>query len=340
MYNPVVNNVQMSYPGGGAVTASSSVSVIGVYVVNIAIYNSVGELIKTISTFESSSAISAFNLSGTLTTDQSAVTLVADGQVIATWNGTNSQGNLVSNGTYLIKISSTDSYDVTTTVIKDVEVNVSNSTLDIAIYNEAGEVIRTFTQQQLASLLCGANGVLLPADYNVGGTTVSSTVIRPSVSGSGPGGSVTITLGSGRGFAWNGTGNNGQILTNGQYFIVVQSVQNGSQQQIVMDITVQDSGSSPLGVVVAPNPINLNQTSQAKILVNTGAANVDGVRVRIYTIAGELAQTITDLSGNLSQINWDLTQVRWASGTYIVVVELDNNGAPVGRQITRVVLLH
>ena len=48
--NVLVNNAQLSYPGG-PVMATNSVTVEGSYVIHLAIYNSAGELIKNYAVF-------------------------------------------------------------------------------------------------------------------------------------------------------------------------------------------------------------------------------------------------------------------------------------------------
>jgi uncharacterized repeat protein (TIGR01451 family) len=343
MYNPVVNNAQITFTGGGSgATASSAVSVVGSYVIHIGIYNEAGELIKTLGLFETSAGIAGFSVEGSLTSSQSAVTFVYDGEVIGTWNATNSSGGTVSNGTYIVKVDSTDPFGVTTTVTHNVTVSIATSTLQIAVYNSAGEVVKTFTQQQIQTLVAGANGALTPADYNVAEAGISSGLLIPSYTNSGgPGSTVTVTLGSGRGFTWNGTGNNGQILASGHYFIQMTSfTPGGPQQQTIMGITIQDNNNNAInGVVLAPNPVNLSQTTQATFLINTGLTQVDSVKVKIYTVAGELVRTLTSLPGTPTQVVWDFTQFQPASGTYICVVELNANGGLVGRHITRAVII-
>jgi flagellar hook assembly protein FlgD len=339
-YNPVVNTAQLTYPGG-SVTASDSVSINGSYIVNLAVYNGAGELIQTLATFETNIPITGLSVTGgVITTTAGVAQFYYNGLLLGSWNATTTSGQKVTNGVYLVKINSVDPMGVVTTVTQDVTVDISSSTLQIAVYNEAGEAVKTFTQQQLASLLTG--GAILPADYNVGQAKLSSQTIDPIYgSPTSADNLLTITLGSGDSFTWNGRGDNGSILTPGVYFIEIQSqVPGQSPQQITMQIRVIGNNSNVSGVVMAPNPINLNQNTQAKFLINNPNLTFDSVEIRLYTVAGELMKTLESQPGNPSMVLWDLSGGGVASGAYLAVAELHSNGGLVGRQILRVVVLH
>ena len=339
-YNPVVNNAKLTF-AGGTVTASSSVSIQGSDIINLAVYNEAGELIKTISTFETNIPITGFTVTGgVITTNAGVAQFYFNGILLGSWDATTGSGQKVTNGTYLVKINSVDPMGSVTTVTQDVTVNISASTLQIAVYNEAGEAVKTFTQQQLAGLLTG--GALLPADYNVVQAKLSGQTIDPTYgSPTNSDNLLTITLGSGDSFNWNGRGDNGSILSPGVYFIEIESqVPGQSPQQITMQIRVIGTNSNVSGVVMAPNPINLTQSTQAKFLINEPNVQYDSVEVRLYTVAGELMKTLESQPGNPSVVIWDLSGGGVASGAYLAVAELHSNGGLMGRQILRVVVLH
>jgi uncharacterized repeat protein (TIGR01451 family) len=340
-YNPVVNNAQLTYPGG-TVGASDSVSIIGDYVVNIAIYNGAGELVKTIASFETTFPISGFTVvGGVITTTQGVAQFYYNGVLAGSWDATAVSGQKVTNGEYLVKINSTDPFGVTTTVTHDVSVDITASTLQMAVYNEAGEAVKTFTQQQLAALLTG--GSILSADYNVGMAKISSQTIDPTYGNpTSANNLLTITLGSGDSLTWNGRGDNGSILAPGVYFLEIQSlVPNQAPQEITMEIRViANSSNSVSGIVLAPNPVRLSQTTQAKFLINDPNLQFDSAEVRIYTLAGELVATLESQPGNPSAVVWNLSGGGVASNAYLAVAELHSNGGLVGRQIIKVVVIH
>ncbi len=341
-YNPVVNTAQLTYFGGGVVTATNSVSIIGNYVVNLSVYNGAGEIIKTIAVFTTNIPISDFSVTGgVITTNSGVAQFFYNGILIGSWDATSTSGQKVTNGDYMVKINSTDPMGVVTTVIHDVTVDISSSTLQIAVYNGAGEAVKTFSQAQLANLLTG--GSILPSDYNVTAAKLSSQTIDPTYGApTSADNLLTITLGSGDSFTWNGRGNNGAILTPGVYFIEIQSQLPGqASQQITMEIRVIANNSNNVsGIVLGPNPIHLSQTTQAQFFINNTNLQFDTVQVRLYTVAGELMKTLVSEPGNPSVVVWDLSGGGVASGAYLAVVELQSNGGLVGRQILRVVVLH
>jgi len=285
--------------------------------------------------------VKGFDMSGnSIATDSGSVSISYNGIPLGVWDGTGSNGGKVTNGTYMIKINSTDPYGVTTNSTHTVTVQIVKSTLTIAIYNEAGEEVMRFSSQDLANLLSGS---LLPADYNVGTAKTGPNLITPSYTNpTGSGNYMTITLGSGRSFTWNGTGDNGQILPSGNYYLVITSQVaggKGTKEEIVKDFTIQAENRNGVnGVTFQPNPVNTNNTTVGTFVINTGITQVDNTQVKLYTMAGEYMTTLPS-QGNPTQVPWDFTRVPVASGTYIAVAELYSNGAMVGRQITRVVVL-
>ena len=339
----LVNKAQLTYPNG-VVSSSNSVTVSGEYVAHLAIYNQAGELIKSLAIFESGIPIDGFTVvNGTLLTDSDSAQFMFNNVLLGSWDGTATSGQKVTNGTYLVKVDTTDPYGVTTTVTHTVDVNITRSTLDVAVYNAAGEAVKHFTQEQIQTLVAGVNGSLLPADFNVGEATLSTNALAPSYSNlPGTNRTVTITLGSGRDFTWDGRGDNGQILTTGEYFIEIKSsVANQPDQEIVLSLHIDDSAASDVGnMVLAPNPINLNQTTKAVFMLGNLSAQVTHTQVRIYTIAGELMTTLQNDPGNPASVTWNLGGSSIASGTYLAVVEFRSNSGILSRKIIKAIVFH
>ena len=327
----------------GMVCATNGVTVTGAYLIQLAVYNQAGELVKTLATFDMGTAISNFTLqNGVITTDSQTAQVIYDGVNIGTWDATNSSGTKVTDGEYFIKIQSTDPLGVVTTVTKDVTVNIASSTLQVAVYNEAGEVVKTFTQAQIQAMLGGASGSLMPADYNVMNAKLSSNNLVVSYA-AGTNNNIAITLGSGRSFNWDGSGETGGFLTSGTYYIEIQSTTTGgTTQQIVMPVHIVNSGANAIsGVVMAPNPINLNQTTQARFLINTAGGQLTHADIRIYTVAGELLRTnLTSNPGTPGEVDWDLSGVSIASGTYLAVVEMRSATGIIGHKVLRIQIIH
>ena len=339
----LVNKACLTF-SSGVVCDSKSVTVFGAYVVHLAIYNQAGELIKDLVTFESAAAVNDFNIvNGVITTDSQIAQFYYKGMPIGSWDATNPNGVKVTNGTYLVKITSTDPYGVTTSVNQNVSVIIGRNTLQLAVYNEAGEIVKHFTQTEIQNLIAGSGGSLLPADYDVGKIKISSTTLSPSYSNTtGPNQTLTVTLGSGRSFTWDGRGDNGNILTTGTYFLEVESaLQDKPKEQVVMSIHLQDTNATGAGeVVLGPNPVKLTQTKLANFYINNLSNEVTGITVKIYTVAGELTQTLQNTPGNLTMVAWDLSQGSVASGTYFAVVEMHSPTGVISRKIVQVVVIH
>ncbi len=341
-FNPVVNQAQLAYPGG-LVSASNSLTVTGDYMVHVDVYNGAGELVKTLTTFESSFALSGFDMTGSvIQKPQDVASLVYGGVTLASWDATNNKGDKVNNGTYYVKVQSTDPFGVTTSVTQDVTVNLAQSTLSLTLYNGAGEVVESLDTAQIESLMGVA--ALSLKDYGLGGVKISSQTLSPSYNQPGAAGaSVTITLGSGGSFVWDGQGANGEFLQPGSYFLELKSTQpNTTSQETTWDIVVlPPSGSAAGKTLLEPNPINLSQTQTAKFKINVNSPLVDNVEIELYTVAGELTKIrLTNDPGNASQVTWNLAGINIASGMYIGVVELKSGNELIARQTLKIAILH
>ena len=339
--SPVLNCAKLSF-GSGTMTSCNAVSVIGSYVVQMSIYNSAGEIVKTYTTFETSSPISSLNLSASgLTNPGQILQISTNGESLGTWDGTNDNGQLVSNGSYFIKVTTTSPFGATTSVSQTVSVNLSSSTLTALVFNSAGEIVKHISEADIIAMM-GVSG-LTASDLNVSQIQISSSVLVPNYSGTGGNNSVlTITLGSGKSFTWNGTGDDGVILTPGTYYLQIQStVQSShSNQEITKVLHIEGSSEAINGVVLLPNPVRLNQTSMAQFVVDTDAAQVTSVDVKIYTLAGELVKPLLyNQPGNLGIVYWNVGQTNLASGTYIAVVELNTANGIIGHKILKVVVI-
>jgi len=342
--NVLVNNAHLSYPGG-LVSATNSVTITGSYVIHLAVYNEAGELIKDYPAFDLNVPISNFTVvNGTLTTDSQSVSVLYNNVSVGSWDGTSSSGDKVSNGTYFIKIDSTDPYGVTTTVSKNVQVLIGRNVMTATIYNEAGEAVKHFDQQTLQNLVAGNLSSLNASDYDVAQIRLPSNVISPDYSGSTASNKVlTIVMGSGRTFTWNGEGDSGAILTPGTYYIQFDSkVQGKPDEEISLVIRIEGGANGINGVVLAPNPIRISQLQQIPYFnITMNAMDIQSASVKIYTIAGELVthSPLMNDPGNPTVVHWDVAQQTIASGTYIAVIDLYSSNGMIGRKFLKVVLI-
>ncbi|HET9869013.1 MAG TPA: hypothetical protein VFR02_00755, partial [bacterium] len=336
----LVNHACLSY-GGQVNCASSSVTILGDYVVRVSVFNASGELVKTLDTFELGQPISSFDLgSDVLRTDGDVLQIYADGMSLDAWNGTNAAGQKVSNGTYFVEIDSTDPFGVTTTVTQQATVLLGSNTLDFVVYNSAGEAVLSLDAAQIEALI---GGPLTSADFDLGKATFSPLVITPSYADpTGRDTSVLITLGSGRSFRWSGTNDGGKILSPGQYLLSFKGQMSGKpSQNVTTQVTLLGCAGSPIQkVLLKPNPIYLDQTQTAYFEVTVNAPRADNVRVKIYTLAGELTgQVLVNDPGNLSQVTWHLDGVNLASGMYFADIEVRQGDQLLDRQVLKLAIL-
>ena len=340
-YNPVVNNAVLAY-AGGSVPASSSVNVIGDYKVHVAVYNSAGEKVGDITSFETGTAITDFSLSTTsITSASQSVSIYYNGIYLGQWNGTGTNGQKVTNGTYYLKIDTTDPVGVTTSVTKNINVEIVQSTLQITIFNEAGEAVTIYDTQQIEAMQSG--GSLQASDYNLGLMQMSPGILTPSyTSPTASGSELVITLGGGEAVTWDGRNGLGAIVTSGNYFIEIRSFVPGqATQEIIRQVTVINHGQgAQSGVVLAPNPVSLRLNSQAVFRLFGLSPDVASSQAKVYTVAGELVAILANDPGGPSTITWNFGG-KLASGTYICVVEMKSAAKGViDRHILKAVLIH
>ena len=324
----LTNNAQLAY--AESVTpkkASVDVSLSTLYTVHVGVYNAAGELVKEIWVKELSNGIPDFSFldGSSITSLNGEVSVVYQGTQFAAWDGTNSDGNPVSNGDYYLKIDNVDPYGVVTTVSKVVTVSRAIAKVEINIFNEAGEIVRH---------LYGYEDD--PGNLSTMDVKFSTNLLQPSVGTPVPGGAnlLYITSSTGLNLVWDGRSDSGAVVTNGHYDIEVHYVDGkGGESAITRGILVQ-SGNVRMDVVTAqPNVLTGGQTATNLRITSVASYTL---KVQLYDVAGELIKKITGDEGT-NGAYLDLKGL--ASGIYIAVVELvDSNGKFAGRQITKIAI--
>ncbi len=329
----LINRAVMTYPGSGPVTSVAPVIVVGEYLVNIGVYNEAGELVEQLFSEELSQPIEsiAFGASNTITAINSpggAVTVYFADQPIAVWNGSNSVGNPVTNGTYLIKAENiNNSNNMVTTTTLEAIVSRTLYQITVLIYNEAGEVVRHLYAY-----------VSNPGETSVSNMSLSASMIAPSEIGA----SVTpsqlnILLSNGTTIIWDGKSDSGSFVQNGVYLVEVQAG-TGTGALIVQQVSVEgNNSSSGAGVVTAwPNVLNGSIGPMVTTLHTNSSLSLT-LKASIYTVAGELVHVIEGSPGS-NQVVWNGAGV--ASGVYLAQVdEFDANGGLLNRQVIKIAVI-
>ncbi len=325
----LLNNAQVVFSGGRPQSVTAPVTVVFPITVQVAVYNSVGELVKTLLVQNFAQTISSFQLSSTSLTNQVSSVAVSILGVVATWDGTAQNGTEVTNGQYFIKVQSTDSLGVVTTVTRTVGVNRSLSTLSVAVYNETGEVVKHLYQ-----------GIVPSNSNTIQSVVLSSTVVTPgSPTVSPSSSSITVLVamaGAGVTLAWDGTNDQGGMVTNGQYYVEASWLNGGDDQVVTQQVSVVDGsrGMVPGQLLVEPNVLAGGQTAA---VFTVDSAQGFTLRVRVYDVAGELVGAVQGPSG-ADQAVWNAGGM--ASGLYIAVVDLEGPNGHVVYKTTKLVVRH
>jgi hypothetical protein len=317
-------------------TWTSTPTPVGAFTVRVNVYNSAGEVVKTIEVVHFAKPVNSLDLpSGnvitTLTGSGSTVELYFEGVLIGSWDGSNNSGNPVSNGAYEVKVDNIDPSGVVTSVSQQVVVNRDLTQAEVNIFNSAGEIVK-----KLYQTVSNSSG------SEMTNVNLSSNVLNPGVSKfSGETGIVQIlvmTSGSPITLEWDGTSDSGKIVTPGVYVIEVHwNNGQGSLLDITRDILVaSDTGSG--AVVARPNELISNKGTMTTTFDGTAVANAASLKVEIHTLTGQLIAVVSNSPGTVTA-PWNASGA--ASGIYIAVVSvLDAQGNTIHQQRLKVLVIH
>jgi len=316
-------------------TPSFTPTPVGQFAVSVNVYNSAGEVVKTILLKRFAQPVNNISMPSntitSLTGPGGTIQIYYEGVLIGTWDGTNNNGSPVSNGDYRIQLDSAGPNGVVTSVSQKVMVNRGISTASVNVFNSAGELVRNLYQEvqdsndsQMTSMNLSAN-VFRPGISTAAGSPNVQILVMTSSS-------ATVTL------LWNGMNDTGMMVTPGQYAIEVHWTNGqGGVSDIKREILVM-AGSGTEGVVVArPNELLINKGISTTIFDGSKVANSTSLQVKVFTVTGELAAVLVSSSGT-PMISWNATGM--ASGIYVASVQVfDGNENMVHQQFVKVLVL-
>jgi len=291
------------------------------YTIVLAVYNSAGELVKTIYAGPIQMLPTSFNPSPTVINgaDSTVVTfagMLPNGSHTLSWDGTNSQGQLVSDGDYSLQLQMRDPVGNVTTMTTQIMVLQAGGQNSLRIYNSAGEQVGTIDLTRLPADLVGfslPNGPQAVLAFDASGNALPGTGLGMDfVEASG--GTVF--------YHWNGLGMNGQPLQSGVY--TLQLVKTNGNGEVVIStqvVTVLRNGSpaSSTAAHLAPNPAT---GSQVSVLYKVSA--IAFARADVYNLAGEKVATGMD-SAKIGVINLNISNL--SGGVYLVRFVQTSDGA-------------
>jgi hypothetical protein len=290
----------------------------------INIYNSAGELVRALVPLTP-----VWNAQGNFSV-LTSVFAPANGQLAYLqafgttydWNGSNDNGQLVSDGVYNVVYKLIDADGNVVTQAAAIAVVSAPSQYALRIYNSAGEMVRQ---------------ILVPRPS--GSAAPWELVPQPdSALVTGSGASLSFNLGPAS-VAWNGTAGDGSQLTSGVYTVELVLI-TGASDQVLKSASVtllRGKPSAVLGKVYAyPNPVG----SGASGLLTVAMENPYGVEAagRLYGISGELVASL-DNGANKQAMVLDLGRHPLSGGVYIMVVTAKAPWGTVERRSIKVAIL-
>ena len=144
------------------------------YVITLSVYNEAGEKVKIIASTTANAPVTSleFFIEGQSTTTSvisygSGLDIYlrgveteqteGTGGTIFTWKAINDQSQLIDQGVYYIKVEYKDPYGYTGTYIKDITVVRLEEYVELNIYNNAGELVRTIKQKKTGLKITSIN---------------------------------------------------------------------------------------------------------------------------------------------------------------------------------------
>lgn len=225
------------------------------------------------------------------------------------WDGTNDNGQNISQGVYYIKAMVLDEYGHTKATIKEIQLIRSEKYVRVSIYNSSGELVKRIEQSYVPGMQVQ---VSLETDevFHVSGGN-NSTVIKLGAAGT---------------MEWDGRNTFGSLVSSGIYEISMELKQSTSYTLYAsktMAVLNESSGPIMSAIKAYPNPAMAGEGSNAVIHFQWLATSKGKVTIRVYDVAGGLVAKIDAKIEDLF-VDWDMTTQdgsRLAGGLYAAVIE-------------------
>jgi flagellar hook assembly protein FlgD len=311
-------------------------------VLDIAVYNSAGEKVATISDSPVSNKLGDVNMtvngevSGILDPSegnlkiilpglQSETQPVNPGGAIFTWNGTTDAGQQVAPGLYYVKFTMQEEYGAVDTVVKSIQIIRSDTYTRISIYNSAGEVVYRVNLPvvQLSAISLAVDDVV----------TVGK-------------GASTVQIGYAAGLmdTWDGMNDQGRIVDSGTYEVRVE-VATGNNIDVAASktITILNGGISGMisNIEIIPNPAVISDSTGSSVQIKWQASGTGKVDIQINNISGEL---ITNISASLQagSVYWNLQTKNGqnvAGGLYVLIIKAAGDNGETQIKVVKAVVV-
>lgn len=296
----------------------------------LSVYNSAGELVHTICHGPSSVLPTEIGLpEKSLALGGSALQVSLPGVQAANsglyWDGSNDQGQGVTQGTYYIKLETKDAFGKITAMIEPVQVTDARPTQYLAIYNASAERVRLIPLPSTVALngISLDNEVLALSEDPQNSTQGGLKMKLRSSSGSYPS-------------TWDGKNDAGQHVDSGVYSIVLLSRQGIGETRIESK-SVQVLRASEANPAESAHPLTNPLPASAKTLQISYSTLSGGTgQALLYNLAGEKVTSGIDSNSSGSVV---LPLNGLGGGIYVVRFEIKKGPRVTGHKNLKIAIL-
>ena len=324
------------------------------YLLRIGVYNSAGELVRFLGVNATSGPMGDILWSSNGQTDPAGmsptvetmtsdtplhiylpgINTPSDPTALGTffnWNSITDGNQVTGGGVYYIKFEELDIYGHTNVLIKSISMFVVEQYVEVAIYNSAGELVKTIKDYKDVS----NTSISLKVGNNKGMVIVEKGV-----------NAIDITYGTGLFdyVTWDGLNDQGLAVSSGSYEVQVNLVTNQGRTTVATKtITVLSEKVSYMGdVSIQPNPYvhsaSLTKTIRFAWIPGT---ETGWMNVTVYNIAGEKVVSFRTTLESGSVV-WNVKtgdNSKAANGYFVVVFESQNRTGRLDRKIEKLAMV-
>jgi flagellar hook assembly protein FlgD len=297
------------------------------YSYSLTIYNSAGEVVRTVASGEISAENPANDFGVQNKVYSGATDGITAGGKTFPWAGVNDSGQKVQNGTYYVQLEAKDNFGRTVTYTQQITVLVAEQTYTVRIFNSAGEevnmlVVSGYAMNAPSRLLANKNTVA------VGQATGSA-------------GQVVFDLGNGSTVTWDGTNAQGARVASGAYVVQLVVTHEGSPKTITSTtVSVINVAEGLLShTVIGPNPLYLGTTAGISALqIQLNSAPGLEATAFMYSLTGELVVSANNQAAS-DRFSIDLSGRQPAAGVYIISLSAKAPWGTVERKNLKLVIV-